>query len=191
MTFATGRYDAPRISRSDEPGPGGGGAGCRGHHLDLRMAGEEELEALGEGADSRARGSGRIGGHPDASVGHLDVEPTIMDFRRDDDLEGPILRRRTVDEGVFQQRLEDHRRHGDGVRGRIALEPAVEALAESGLLDGKVVLQRLELPGEGLKRPRLAQGEAEIVGEILRHFLNRRRLDETGIGAHQPGRAGD
>jgi len=74
---------------------------------------------------------------------------------------------------------------------RIALEPAVEALAESGLLDGEVFLERLQFPGEGLKRPRLAQGEAEIVGEILRHFLDRRRLDETGIRAHQPGRAGD
>ena len=191
MTFATGRYDAPKISRSDEPGPGSGGAGCCGHHLDLRVGAEEEFEALGEGADSRARSSGRIRGHPDASVGHLDVEPTIMDFRRDDDLEGPILRRRTVDEGVFQRRLEHHRRHGEGMRGRIALEPAAAALVESGLVNGEVFLERLQLPGEGLKRPRLAEREAEIVGQILRHLFDRRRLDETGIGAHQPGRAGD
>ena len=68
---------------------------------------------------------------------------------------------------------------------------AAAALAESGLLDGEVFLERLELPGEGLKRPRLAEREAEIVGEILRHLFDRPRLDETGIGAHQPGRAGD
>lgn len=77
------------------------------------------------------------------------------------------------------------------IRRRIAFEPAVEALAEPGLLNREVFFQRLQLPGEGLKRPRLAEREAEIVGQILRHFLDRRRLDETGIGAHQPGRAGD
>ena len=92
----------------------------------------------------------------------------------------PCLSAQPVADGVLDQRLDAEERHGDGEHLGRDPQRDLEPVAEAGLLQQQVALDRAELLGERGELAVPAEGVAGEVGELQQQLAG-----PVGVGAHE------